>query len=313
MNIFERIKNWILLNVSSDTVITVLRLCSVALFAFAFIMFIYAIQRKPYASQRKNLSLLSKKAIVREDFLDKIIKSLALIFKRFIKIGEFKRIRLATQFEMLEIKMTPEEYYADMYAKVFLLALFIPIAFIIHWAIGLFAIVAIVMVVLLMINKIDSVMEARKDAIESELPNFVSVIEQTFKIDHDVIKLISTYVKNSDTPLAKELSIALADMKTGDFEIALNRLSNRVNSVYLSEVVRGLQSALHGDDTVGYFASLNSKIWDNEKVKIRKKALKTPGKVKYLVKVMLGMMFVIYIVVFGTVIYEGLADIFTMM
>ena len=301
------------LGISSEVVFIILRVVSVLFYIIAFIMITYAIQRKPYASERKNMNTLTKKAVTKDDALDKIIKSIALIFRRFIKINDFKRIRLQAQFDMLEIKVTPEEYFSELYAKVFLLALFVPIAFIIHWGLGIFAAIMVVLVFLLMYNKIDSIMEERKDAIESELPNFVSVIEQTFKTDHDVIKLISTYVKNSETPLSRELSIALADMKTGDFEIALNRLSSRVNSVYLSEVVRGLQSALHGDDTVGYFASLNTKIWDNEKVKIKKRALKTPSKVKYLVKVMLGMMFVIYIVVFGTVIVEGLSDIFTMM
>lgn len=301
------------LGITTDIMFLVLKILAAVALTGAFLCFAFELLDFPALYARKNVMYLSRKAIQRSDWLDNIIRSLSKFTIKFVRINSFKRKRLATQFENLDMKMSPEEFYAEIIAKALLLSIFVPVGFFIHIAIGLLLVIVVVLVILLELNKISSIIQKKKEAIESELPRFVSVIEQTFKNDHDVIKLISTYVENGDSPLIHELNIALADMKTGDFETALTRLSNRVNSVFLSEVVRGLQSALHGDDTVGYFASLSSKLWDHEKARIKKKALKTPGKVKYLVKAMLISMFLIYVTVFGTVIYEGLSEVFTMM
>lgn len=301
------------LNITTGTIFLVLKLLVGMFTTIGFVLITLEVFGFPLSQAKKNISYLSKRATVQNSLLSDIVGHLSKILIKFVKIGDFKRKRLVSQFENLGIKMTPEEYYSEMFAKILLLVLLIPIGFIIHIALGvLFAIIA-VLFGLLEYNKLDEIIRKKKEAIEIELPKFVSVIEQTFKNDHDVIKLISTYVENEDSPLVNELNIALADMKTGDFETALTRLANRVNSVPLSEVVRGLQSALHGDDTVGYFASLNSKLWESEKIRIRKKALKTPSKVKYLVKVLLCCMFLIYVTVFGTVIYDGLHEIFSLM
>lgn len=301
------------LGVYTGTIYLVLKILATLLLTLGFTSLALELFGFPVPYARKNVVFLSRKAITQSDTISNLVHSISGFLMKFIKINDFKRKRLVAQFENLNMKMTPEEYYAEIFAKTLLLAIFIPIGFIIHIAVGLFFVIIVVLAFLLQYNKLDEIIRKKKDAIESELPKFVSVIEQTFKNDHDVIKLISTYVANGDSPLISELSIALADMKTGDFETALTRLANRVNSVPLSEVVRGLQSALHGDDTVGYFASLSTKLWDSEKIKIKKKALKTPSKVKYLVKTMLFCMFLIYATVFGTVIYEGLKEVFTMM
>lgn len=301
------------LNITTSTIFLVLKSLTGILVACGFMFLALEIFGFPMAYAKKNITYLSKRATVQNDMLSNLISHIAKFLQKFIKIGEFKRKRLIAQFENLGMKITPEEYYSEMAAKIILLALIIPIGFLIHVVLGALFAIIVALFGLLEYNKLDGIITKKREAIESELPKFVSVIEQTFKNDHDVIKLISTYVENGDSPLVNELNIALADMKTGDFETALTRLANRVNSVYLSEVVRGLQSALHGDDTVGYFASLNTKLWDNEKIKIKKKALKTPSKVKYLVKVLLCCMFLIYVTVFGTVIYDGLHEIFSLM
>ena len=62
------------LGISSDIVFIALRLISVLFYIVAFIMITYTIQRKPYASERKNMNTLTKKAVTKDDALDKIIK-----------------------------------------------------------------------------------------------------------------------------------------------------------------------------------------------------------------------------------------------
>ena len=301
------------LTVTTDTVFLVLKIIISILMTVGFMFLAFELFGFPVSYSKKNITYLSKRATSQTGFFNELVDKLAKFLRKFIKIGNIKRNRLVAQFENLGMKITPEEYYSEMIAKIVIFSVIIPVGFIFHIAVGVLFAIIVALFALLEYNKLDQIITKKKEDIETELPKFVSVIEQTFKNDHDVIKLISTYVENGDSPLVNELNIALADMKTGDFETALTRLSNRVNSVSLSEVVRGLQSALHGDDTVGYFTSLNSKLWENEKVRIKRKALKTPSKVKYLVKIMLVCMFLIYVAVFGTVIYEGLSEIFSMM
>ena len=301
------------LNLTNDTIFLILKIVFSLVFALGLGYIFFELVGFPTAEAKKNLVRLSRNAISKPNILTVVINKLSNVLIHIVHINEFKRKRLISQFEILEMKITPEKYYADIYAKVVLVVALAPAAFLLHPVIGVCDLICGVLVFLIEYNKIDEIMQKRKEDIEAELPKFVSVIEQTFKNDHDVIKLIATYTESADTTLTKELKIALADMKTGDFETALNRLANRVNSVFLSETVRGLQSALHGDDTVGYFSTLHSKIWDNEKRRIKRAALKTPSKVKYLTKALLVCMFLIYVVVFGTVVKEQLGEIFTML
>jgi hypothetical protein len=98
-------------------------------------------------------------------------------------------------------------------------------------------------------------------------------------------------------------------MQTGNAEIALSRFSNRVSSLFLSETMRGLMSAIRGDDVISYFEMLSIKIWDAEKIRVEKECMKTPNKVKYLIFGLMACMGLIYITVFATVLINGLTGI----
>ena len=267
----------------------------------------------PRFDQSQNVRGLAKKVVEGHDFFAIVVDRLAGFLKRFVRINTFKKRRLDSQFEQLGLNMTPEEFYAKIAAKTLLFTIVVAVGFLVHIALGVILLALDVLFFLMQYNEIDKVVQKKKEEVESELPKFVSVIEQTFKNDHDVMKLMVNYTESVDSPLSRELMRTLADMKTGDFDTALDRLANRVDSVFLSEVVRGLKSALRGENTIEYFITLNTKIWDHEKAVIKKKALKRPGRVKILTKVLLVCMFLIYIVVFATVIYEGLYEIFTLM
>lgn len=293
--------------------VAVLKILAASIYAVGLFFLATHLLHIPSFNEAQNLRGLAKKVTTGSDFFSVMIDHIAAFLKRFIRIGAFKRKRLVSQFEQLGIQETPEEYYSKIAAKTLLFTVCVLVGFLIHPVVGVFLLLFDVLFFLLQYNEIDKIIQKKKEDIESELPKFVSVIEQTFKNDRDVIKMLSTYVENGDSPLVSELRKTLADMKTGDFETALDRLAARVDSVFLAETVRGLKSALHGDNTVEYFITLNAKIWDHEKAIIQKKALKTPSKVKILTKVLLCCMFLIYIVVFATVIYEGLHDIFTML
>lgn len=241
--------------------------------------------------------------------------------RQFIKklVNPYKREKMVNELNILKINKTPEEYLATslisglLFIGVGFIALLICIIF--GWALvglGVFATFSIlgVIVGLLEYNSVDSLIKKRKDAIERELPAFISYVENTLKNDRDVIKMISSYTAEDESPLISELKILLIDLKTGDYEYAFNRFATRTNSSSISEISRGLVSAMRGDDVQNYFEMLSFNLWELEKKRLEKEALKKPKRVKMLTFFLYAGMMIIYIVVFGTVIIEGLGDIF---
>lgn len=150
----------------------------------------------------------------------------------------------------------------------------------------------------------------KRKKIDAELPRFVAVIEQTFRHNRNVLKVLESYIETDDSALTRELRIVIADMKTGNYEIALSRFSKHINSIYLSETVRGLIAAARGEDTTQYFRTLNEKLSATEEANIKARAMKLPDKIKRLVIANLCSIGLIYAVVFLTVIISGLKEIF---
>lgn len=286
-----------------------LRILSAVFVSLGFYALFLELFDLPNRKTRKRLAYLQKQANTKPSVYNRLIDKVAKLFIPFIKIDELKYLRLKNELTTLEINLTPEQYYANAIAKGVVIGIFCIPGFFLHIAIGIIFLILGIFIFLLAFNEVDKVLKKRRDQIDTELPRFVAVIKETFRNDRDVIKLIDTYVTNSDTSLAKELRVVSADMKTGDFEIALTRLSTRVDSVFLTELVRGLISTVRGDNTVAYFESLNSKLWDHERARIKKAAMKTPAKVKYLCMALMVGMGIIYAVVFGTVIMEGMGGI----
>ena len=234
-------------------------------------------------------------------------------------INPYKREKMVNEFNILRINKTPEEHLATSLISG---AIFVPVGLLIL-ILGLligFALIGVigflfltllgVLVGLLEYNSVDSMINKRRDSIERELPAFISFVENTLKNDRDVIKMLSSYITDDDSPLISELKILLIDLRTGDYEYAFNRFSMRTNSSSVSEISRGLVSAMRGDDVQTYFEMLSFNLWEAEKRRLEKEALKRPKRVKFLTFFLYAGMMILYIVVFGTVILEGLGNIF---
>ena len=139
--------------------------------------------------------------------------------------------------------------------------------------------------------------KTKRDKIEYELPRLVFTIEKTLKHSRDVLNMLETYAKNAGPELQHELSITVADMRSGNYEAALTRLESRVGSSMMSDVCRGLIGILRGDDTALYWTSLSLKFNDIQRQQLRLQAQKVPRKVKRLSMCLLFCFMLIYIVV----------------
>ena len=255
------------------------------------------IYRIPYLKSSKAVNNLSKKQKDKSSGLDVWLKGIATWLSKHMKLNEFKRAQLEADLKTAQLDITPEMFKANAIVKAVIIGVFaIPVLFIFP----LLCPVILFMAFFLYKREVKSVsmrIKAKREKIEYELPRLVFTIEKTLKHSRDVLNMLETYAKNASPQLQHELSITVADMRSGNYEAALTRLESRVGSAMMSDVCRGLIGILRGDDTALYWTSLSLKFNDIQRQQLRLQAQKVPRKVKRLSMCLLFCFMLIYIVV----------------
>lgn len=223
----------------------------------------------------------------------------AEFISKYIRLNEFRKIKLERDLKAANVSLTPERFTANAIVRtVPIILLAVPVYFIMP----VFSVLFILLAVAIYIRESTSLQEKireRREAIEYDLPHFVSTVEKTLKYNRDVLAILETYEENAAPAMRDELRITIADMKTGNYESALTRLESRVNSSMLSDTVRGLISVIRGDDTDFYWAALTVKFADLQRQMLKSKAVKIPGKINKLSMVLLFCFIILYFVVLG--------------
>ena len=127
-------------------------------------------------------------------------------------------------------------------------------------------------------SQLKSLNEKKREAIEKDLPSFVSAVLVSLSSDRDIVRMILTYIPYATFELKKELQITVSDMQSGNYERALMRLDQRVCSSHMSAVVRGLIGISRGNDERTYFQLLAHSIRQAELTRQKQKALKVKPK-----------------------------------
>lgn len=104
--------------------------------------------------------------------------------------------------------------------------------------------------------------------------------------------------------------MTIADMKSGNLETALMRLETRIGSTMLSDVVRGLLAVLRGDQGVVYFEMLAHDFKLLEIQRLKRIAMKRPGKIRKFSFLMLACFMLTYMVIIGMEIFRALGKLF---
>lgn len=141
---------------------------------------------------------------------------------------------------------------------------------------------------------------------EFEVPRFAATVAEGLKTERDVLKLLMGYRVVASKVFCRELDKTIADMKSSNYESALLRFDYRINSPYLSDVIKGLLGAIRGDDQTTYFNVLCVNLKAHEKAMLLSKARKRPAKINRTSLAMLLTLIILYGVVLGTVIAESL-------
>ena len=226
-----------------------------------------------------------------------------------VHLNEYKRMQLEADLKTADMNMTPEMYVADNIVKSLFIGVFaIPVLFFSKLIAGLIVLCAIILYVNNSKKVANRIKEKRKK-IEYELPRLVSTIEKTLIHSRDVLGILDSYKDGAGPELKRELEITVADMRSGNYEVALTRLESRVGSAMLSDVTRGLISVIRGDETAVYWGSLVLKFSDYQRQNLKAEAEKAPKRVRKLSMVLLICFMLIYVAVIGEVLISSLGGL----
>ena len=281
---------------------------TIAAIGLAFILAdVFKIPKYPVS---KAITSLGKRKNKKTNPLDIWLGDLANLIASKLKLNEYKRLQLKIDLESADMTLSPEQYVANAIVKALFIGAFaIPFLF---FAPIISAIVVAIAVVIYFseYKKVGNVIKEKRRQIEAELPRLVSNIDKTLVHSRDVLGILDSYREHAGEELRRELDITVADMRSGNYEVALTRLESRVGSSMMSDVTRGLVSVIRGDKTDVYWGNLVLKFSDYQRTLLKNEANKAPKRVRKLSMALLCCFMMVYVVVIGQVLLSSLGGMF---
>lgn len=268
------------------------------------------VMRVPSYRASAAISGLAKKGKKQSGVLSVYIKSLAAKLAVRLKLNEFRRTQLELDLRTAGMEITPEQFIAEAVVSSLILGVcallfcfFFPFG-------GVVLLAAALYVYFYKTRSVTQAIRTRRQAIEYELPRLVSVIANMLRHNRDVVSVLSSYCAMAGPELGSELEVTIADMRSGNIEVALTRLESRIGSTMMSDVVRGLISVSRGNDTDVYWAQTEMKFSDYQRQLLKSQAASVPRKVRRLSMALLLCFLLIYIAVIGQVLMTSVGSLF---
>ncbi len=279
-------------------------------FAFGLGYILADVFKIPKYPVSKAVSSLGKRQKNKTNPLDIWLGDLANLIASKLKLNEYKRLQLKVDLESADMTVSPEQYVANAIVKALFIGAFaIPFLFFAP-IISLIVIAIAIAIYFGEYKKVGKIIKEKRRKIEYELPRLVSNIDKTLVHSRDVLGILDSYKEHAGEELKRELEITVADMRSGNYEVALTRLESRVGSSMMSDVTRGLVSVIRGDKTDVYWGSLVLKFSDYQRTLLKNEANKAPKKVRRLSMTLLFCFMMIYVVVIGQVLISSLGGMF---
>lgn len=264
----------------------------------------------PKYGASKAVTTLGKRQKKKTNPLDIWLGDLSNFISGKLKLGEYKRLQLKVDLDSADMTLSPEQYVANAIVKALFVGVFaIPFLFFAP-ILSVFIVVIALVTYFSEYKKVGNVIKEKRRRIEYELPRLVSNIDKTLVHSRDVLGILDSYREHAGEDLRRELDITVADMRSGNYEVALTRLESRVGSSMMSDVTRGLVSVIRGDKTDVYWGNLVLKFSDYQRTLLKNEANKAPKKVRKLSMVLLFCFMLMYVAVIGQVLISSLGGMF---
>ncbi len=243
---------------------------------------------------------------VKSNFREVALSSLAYKLIRYVYINDYKKEKLKIALSSANVPFSPEMFIARIYAKMFYISLLIIPSFFVFKLLVPVVIILCVALYFEEYNKPYKIIDAKRQAIEYDLPRFANVISQELQRGTiDVIKIFENYKESVSDVFKAEITRTIADMNTRNYQRALLNFEKRINSSMLSEIVRTLISTVNGDDNVINFRYIAMKLKKIELENLKKEAIKQPDRIKRYSIILL----VAFMLIVGVIIMTILSDV----
>ncbi len=284
---------------------------SIGILAAVGLAFVLAdVYHLPTLKARKATNNLGKKGERKVGMVEIYLKDFSTFLSKKLKLNEYKRAQLEADLKTAAMEITPETYVADAITKALAVAVFaIPVFFLFQ----ILSLVVLLIAVIVYFKEYQAVsvkIKSRRQKIEYELPRFVSSIEKTMQHNRNVVYILESYKDTAGEELKAELEITIADMRSGNVEVALTRLENRIGSTMMSDITRGLAALDRGDNNVVYWGQLVIKFADYQRQNLKQQANAVPRKVRRLSMALMFCFMLIYVAVIGQVLLTSLMEMF---
>lgn len=226
-----------------------------------------------------------------------------------IKLPENFRNKLNEQIIAADINSTPELYISNLIYKSLTYVIFGIILFPINGMITIILIVFAISTIIKGYKNLDNEIKERTEKIEKELPKFLDFMTNSFKFNKNVKQALESYEKIAGDNFKPNIAITIADMTTGNYEIALKRLDTRVNSYNFSKVIRAIIQVVKGEENTQYLTNLYRESSSEEYERLKREADNKIDKVYKYSKALLFCMIVIVFTLMGMMIYKNFKGI----
>lgn len=242
-----------------------------------------------------------------------IAAPLARPLSRILPMDGYRNRRMKKELSLAGMEITPEYYVAfavvmGLYAAIPAILLFAFAALSQSMVFGLFGTVflfAAFLVFWLELHRMGKRAKQYRVELERELPSLTAAVKQGLETTSDIYYVLDRYRNVAGKAMRRELEILLADIVTGDREIALNRFEARLGTEHASALVRALIGIDRGEDMQTYLAGLDVSLREWELNQLKAEAAKRPDELRPANLVLLGSMLVLYAILFGTEIWQS--------
>lgn len=220
---------------------------------------------------------LEKKKLI--EYAEPALRKLSKPVSKIIPLNSYKEKEMENMLKDAELEANPKEYIArNVCITLLIVLLSVPLFFLSPY-LGLLTIAFGIWLGYREQDKVYGIVKEKRKQIESELPRFTQHISLAIRQDTNITGILEVYRPMAGKTFGKELEKAIADIRTSNVQEALKRLSRRMNSSMLNEVVRGLCSVDQGIDQGNYFQLLAFTYRDRQNQLLKKEALKRPDKI----------------------------------
>ena len=268
------------------------------------------VMKVPTMKASKAANNLGKKGEKKTGVIEIYLKEFASKLAERLKLSEYKKAQLEADLRTAGMDITPEGYVANAIVKAVAIGLLAIPAFLIVKILGLFILFVAVIVYFTESKKVTKMITAKRKKIEYELPRLVGSIEKTMKHQKGAVYALEAFKDTACPELKEELEITIADMRSGNEEVALTRLESRVGSTMMSDVTRGLIGVVRGDDMSVYWSTTAMKFADYQREQLKMQANSVPRKVRRLSMALLFCFILIYVAVLGQVLITSMGTLF---